>query len=446
VMTAAHVVASANDSQAGHALSDIQLIFGNPDGNGVTVAGARVIHFDASADWAVLQLPDGAPAIAGRPFRLREPSIMDGLQWNTFGYSSIAPDHGQAYGGVVLTDSSLFQLRVDPTQGSPRGLSGSPCLVDGEVIGVVVESPQIQLTDTLYARSVANLGKACADARVLPKSAPYVRYVAKQLTPFEEHLWRTAALLGLATNAEEAEKIILKSRLPLRVALEMMTGTEATLRSIRNLRRAFEDLKDKDEDKPLTVARELLELASRVWIDSGTIVQLRRALDAEQVVILNTDKADVVGSYLHRLNWMEEVSDPERYSLAFCVDPAAPTSNAVKVAFDEAVLHVLGRRHPSAQVALAKHDHDGEPLVAWFRGLPEVSTIKALRDLRGGYERVRLLFVVGEQSPVLLEAEYSDGVILTPAPLLTDIERAVTAFNEALETVTPWFESKGSAA
>jgi hypothetical protein len=190
----------------------------------------------------------------------------------------------------------------------------------------------------------------------------------------------------------------------------------------------------------------LLERAAKVWIDSGAVNQLRQALDAQRLVILNTDNVHVVGWYLHRLNAMEDVGEPERYARAFCVDPSTPAHDVVIRAFEEAILHELGRGYESAQAALADHSHDDEPIVAWFRGLPERKTVDALRNLGGGYEQVRLLFMVGTQSPAQLGAEYPDGVILTPPPLPTEVDRALAALEDGLKRVRQLFEAKGSAA
>lgn len=447
VMTAAHVVA-AKDKAKPYAGENIELIFGHktPEGPRVVTKVKVGEHFDPTTDWAVLELTaEEAKKLSDvRPFRLREPAIVADLQWDTFGYSNAEPDQGKPYGGEIRTDASVFHLYVEPTQGDPSGLSGSPCLVDGEAIGVIIESPkQKQVTDSLDVRSMLSIREAgLTEPRVLPRSQPYAKYVAGRIRPFEAELWATAAALGLANDADEAEKIIVRARLPRCVALEMMSGTDATLTSLRSLKRALKNFKD---EPPLEVARDLLERAARAWIDPAAIKLLRQALDKQQLVILNTDSVRVVEWYLHRLNWMEDTVNPDRYERAFCVDPSTPAHDAVLRAFDEVVLRELGNEHPSAEAALAAHSHDDEPLVAWFRGLPQRKTVDALRDRRGGYEQVRLLFMVGSQPPAQLKAEYSDGVILKPPPLPADVERALGALEEGLKKVRKLFEVKGSA-
>lgn len=445
-MTAAHVVASAADPRAPHAAADIELIFGNPDGQTLTVSGAKVgNYFDPDADWAVLELPAGAQLHPdAKPFRLREPAFQDELPWDTFGYSNLFPDQGLKYGGTIATDSALFQLRVEATQGDPSGLSGSPCLVDGEVVGIVLNAPGKQVTDTLLARSMATIRQAgYPEAVVLPRSAPYASYVERRIRPFETALCATAAALGLASDRHEAEKIFVKARLPGRVALAMMSGPEATLTGIRSMKGELSALKD---EAPVDVARDLLERAVRVWIDTATVRQLRQALDAGRHVILNTDNARVVPWYLHRLTSLDDVNDPSRYERSFFVDPATPAHDVVLQAFAEVVSQELGDGQLSAATLLADHFHDDEPIVAWFRGLPERKTIDALRGLGPGYDQVRLLFMVGLQSPAQVAAEYPDAVVLTPPPLPNDVDRALGALENGLKRVRQWFQVKGSAA
>lgn len=431
VMTAAHVVEKAGDKagdkRAPYAGEDIELLFGGT----FQPIRARVVakHFDAANDWAVLELlPAGTSVPGATPFRAAALVPVARLRWDTFGYSERAEVPGQAYFGEVVTASDRFQLRVDPTEGSPQGLSGSPCIVDGEVVGVIIQTSSLKTTDTLFAQSMCSIQTAgCSEFTLNAADAPYSADAQTRLRDFENDLAPAAVRLGFATNVQEAQAIFNPGRMLPRVAAAMMGGLGPTLDAIHSLKGLFSN-KWPDQVPPAT-AHQLLKLAGRAWIDAAAVKRLHHLLlEGDKLVILNTDQPELARLYVHRAGCLD-MQHPGRFELSDWVDATPPGFDKVVQAFDDTVVRLINRE-PTAEEALASHNHDLNPIVVWFSGLPKRSVIERLQKKATGYDRVRLMFLVGYDTLDTVHGEYDDAERVTPAPVRDDFAAALTKLEQ----------------
>lgn len=413
VLTAAHVVKSADGK--GHYAGDIKLTFGGA--KRVVVEGARVdaTQFDLANDWALIRLPQ-ATRLEATPLQgFRVPADAS-PSWETFGYSKRAKKAGKAYGGHVVTaPPGKFQVRITSTKDHVAGLSGSPCLVDGHVVGIVVESDDDDPADSLYVRPSQEI--MCSALTMLASEAPYTTDTQTWIGQFAPHLPPVAVELGLAQTLDDVGHCFKDGRLVKRCALAMMGGVDPTLQALSIISGACIE-KWETSAKARIKAEGLLELASRVWIPSSAVQRLAQCLKtADKLIVLNSDQFMLAESYLHRAACISDPS-PGKYRIVHVGAGALDDDEWLNL-FNEAVLaHPNLRRDDGTKVEqiLDEHPHGLRPIVALLEGLPEPTAIQRIRDAGPGYEQVRLVLLVGHPSPPKLEVEYPNVEVIAPAP------------------------------
>ena len=145
-VTALHVVADTRGGQPVFRTS-LAVQFGADPILASVVDG----FWDAAGDWAVLECAS-SPAV---PPLARRSTVDRNEVWDAFGYPDIQPD-GKTFQGAVRDPSATFrsttaiELFCEDVAGlgaRMHGASGAPCLVDGEVVGVLRSTLVEKLVD-----------------------------------------------------------------------------------------------------------------------------------------------------------------------------------------------------------------------------------------------------------------------------------------------------------
>ncbi len=173
VLTALHVVADRKLSPPAFYPGPILLQFPKQ------LTEATVVRFDPVADWALLRCKT-APGATPLPLcEVRE----SGGAFDGFGFPDARPVEGMAIRGEIrdhlgTTDGiwaqQLFCVEAAAGDGMPvLGISGSPCLVEGAIAGIVrstlVNSRNKTVAGTLYACPTQVIAQACGDLLVPPR-------------------------------------------------------------------------------------------------------------------------------------------------------------------------------------------------------------------------------------------------------------------------------------
>ncbi|WP_332307126.1 trypsin-like peptidase domain-containing protein [Stigmatella aurantiaca] len=150
ILTALHVVADLAASRASrtpvwHEVS-AQVQLGS--GEIITVPlGTQGSRSSIDQDWALLRFEGALPSPVV-PLRLAGlESRPHARKWQTFGYSDAAPDAGEPHSGDIEDERGnviyLFDKQgASGTGGFLSGCSGAPCIVEGHVVGIIVEALQ----------------------------------------------------------------------------------------------------------------------------------------------------------------------------------------------------------------------------------------------------------------------------------------------------------------
>lgn len=228
---------------------------------------ARVVERGES-DWAVLSLdacPTGLPSI-------ELASLQDDARrthWSTVGHARMREGLRGAFHGVVTVHSphelELYCEQLDgATHEDARGLSGSPCLVDGAAVGVVTDVLRRGRNGPVIARQAMALPmqRIFEEATRLPtkgRPLPWADHFAAVLGTLPESAWRNAA------SAAGMDPVVVSPRLPQQVARRMLGGGISV---VANVLRALGSV------IPSETRDELVDLAESLWVNRATAEHL----------------------------------------------------------------------------------------------------------------------------------------------------------------------------
>ncbi|KYF52375.1 hypothetical protein BE04_07830 [Sorangium cellulosum] len=410
ILTAAHVVQAWEDTTQQYEGTDIEVAFLNPGGSAVRVSSVKITSFDAERDFAVLSFQGTVDA---RPFALRAVPSGYALPWETFGFSEVGQNGGKEYSGKVSTlDPRRLQLDLKPQSEDPSGLSGSACLVNGQVCGIIVEADARTTAGTLYAVNVASVAAACSFVRCEVDDPPYVSEVQQILDDYRPLLRTAAERLGIANPLAT----ITPDGLPGRVAEEMMKqGLVMTGRALSEL----------CAEMPIAEALEVLLFSARTWIDRAASVCLRAALEAGQLVILNTGLPVIGEWYTHRAGCLKN-NAPGWFRCTAALVAEAGDPKVFAHRFRETVAGLIGCTLLEVDAELSDWDHDGYPIVILVPApsLPPRQQVDAIRKDHP-WDKVRIVFLVGPEVPPDAVTSYADASVIQPPLVAEESDRAL---------------------
>ncbi|MFO0601608.1 MAG: serine protease [Polyangiales bacterium] len=184
VLTALHVIADRDECKRKGALvpyrGQITLRFGDPKSDAVWApSGPATIEpgrYSVEDDWVLLRVPTPVQAAPLTLARLASSSTKP--TFTTFGFPGNEAEIGGDYDGTVGSGAKKMELTSPQIlAGAPMGgLSGAPCVVEGRVVGVIVQAlldeqggarkPTIYAIPIEYAARGGRLAWDCDD--VLP--------------------------------------------------------------------------------------------------------------------------------------------------------------------------------------------------------------------------------------------------------------------------------------
>ena len=447
VLTAAHVVESAQGSKAKYAGADIELQFG-PDRT--LVSGVSVRSFASGADAAILSIPNPAALPPGsQPFRLRAGARGYRIRWATHGYSDHSEKtgpQGQAYDGTITTsDPNRYQLKVEQVQGSPSGLSGSPVIVGDQVVGIILKTQDQSSSETVFARCVTVLAVELTELLLAKIPMAYVGEVTYSLRDFQDLLAQTAVALKLGQDRNEIRNKIPDSDLPERVAETMLGNADSALIGVKDLRNYLRDkVRPGDSTTPPEVAARIVDFSIKTWIDADAVRMLAEVLKrGSRIVILNTRESEVASWYVHRAGCVAR-NHPGIFENAFPLDVQSIDRESLLADFEGALRAKFGTEF--ADSLETEIDHDSEPVVVWLTQVPAPEDLDYVRKKQPIYEKIRFILLAGGEIPPRVAAAFPNADIIEPRLVDDEVKRALEAHSRAKTKLMQLFNPKPKPA
>lgn len=282
--------------------------------------------YDRKRDWAFLACtpPGGvAPLPLGR---LRDG--YDEPHWATFGYgeaTEAGKTVGQPYSGTIEDRSTgYFTLHVTQAaagKGSDlSGVSGAPCMVHGQVIGMLTTAALADdgkglaaVEGRAYATPIGLIARACSDV---------VRPVAAVAVPYEGLLVDAlgaregmARAIGGVLEVDRADQLPI-AELRLRIVGELFRRGYKTAVDVAIAH--FEDL--------AAGAEQIVDLAETFWVPDLAAEQLSKLIarpHKARAAALNTADRTIATQYLRRAGTLHTKSRDGWRLRAFPIDDVA---------------------------------------------------------------------------------------------------------------------------
>jgi hypothetical protein len=228
VLTALHVIANREMGIKQRKLvtypGEIRLRFGDPK-NDATWAPASPAtiepgQYSIEDDWVLLRI---APPVQARPLPLARlaPPQKD-RAFETFGFPDQEADIGGSYGGTIIDWDGKSELTSPQILvGAPMGgISGAPCVVDGQVVAMIVQAlldeQRRAVKPSLYAVTIERAARGGRLAWDEAATLPFQAQVQNRLPTDAGALAAAARRLGLPEAQAQAVNVarrLLRSRL-----------------------------------------------------------------------------------------------------------------------------------------------------------------------------------------------------------------------------------------
>jgi hypothetical protein len=413
-MTAAHVVASPADKTVQYTGTDIELLFETAAGTRKPVLGASITEYHPGGDWALLTFTDSVDA---EPFVLRSLASGHLIQWEGFGFSNVSPNAGRAYKGSVLTRNPRhLQLLVDVRDGDPSGLSGSPCIVDGTVQAIIVETASAATSETLFAVCMSIVG---ARSKLVELEAPPFLPDSEGRLQNVPHsmLDGAAGKLGIPDPSntiprDSKPKVVAEAVLRCGMACDLDRPIDALFQLTTKLDHAD--------------AQTVLRFAAMSWIARGAVKAVCDSFErGTRIAVVNSGDPTIGEWFTNRAACFANDLYPGRYRKVGQVNIDAVSRDVIRERIRAAFTELLR----SANIKdIKKHRHDKLPLVLILSVGVSRSDLDAIRT-ELSLEEVRFLILVKTLDDKL-RAEYADSII---APELDDqaASDAITRYADA---------------
>lgn len=288
LLTAAHVLFDFRVLGNPRIAGDILLYFDTRGAAPPFVKAVELVQYDLKEDWALLRC---APPTGTEPIPLTAFPPARGTTWMTFGYPEGGDKtKGGGYDGTITTRyKSEIELDSSGANGLPvdalaQGISGAPCLVNDEVVGIIVARPGSKLIATCAANILRRQPDLCRTA------LPFESIFAAKLENLPRgELEDLAKRLGI-DDADIAVPDLFK-----RVARSMLGCAPHELARL---------IRAKAEDSPMLYghARRLFLLIETLWVRTEAVAFLAMVLggSSHKVAAINTDELRAGHHYIAR--------------------------------------------------------------------------------------------------------------------------------------------------
>lgn len=305
VATAFHVLANTRVTPYQRYGATFTLRFGDPrtEKTPFTTDASNILAANVENDWALLQLDKAPPCEPIPALPLRKRWIPPG--WMTYGFPNDAPEIGLVCSGHVedIERGQIYCHQAAAGTGAQvSGLSGSPCVVDGRVVGILTDSLMDagskilkNAAGSLFYTSIAGPRDAHPELfeNVARAEDALVRELAALFATRPDVLVEKMAeefALALGSTAAENRSLLARAMLD-----EGITRTQAALERIPDGAMSEGDL--------VTFRRGVLRVVGCGWFDqplSSAAQVAANATDKRVTLVLNATHADTAGALLYR--------------------------------------------------------------------------------------------------------------------------------------------------
>lgn len=305
VATALHVLANTRVTPYQRYGATFTLRFGDPrtDPSPFTCDASNILYANVEKDQALLQLDKAPPGEPIPAMSLRKRWILPG--WMTYGFPNDAPEIGLVCSGYVedIERGQLYCHQAAAGTGAQvSGLSGSPCIVDGRVVGILTDSLMDagskilkNATGSLFFSSIAG---PCGEhpelfEPVARAEDALVRELAALFATRPDALVEKMAeefSLALGSTAAENRSLVARAMLD-----EGLARTRAALERIPDGAMSEGDL--------VTFRRGVLRVVACGWFDQPLSMAAQVAANTTGkavTLVLNATHADTAGALLYR--------------------------------------------------------------------------------------------------------------------------------------------------
>jgi hypothetical protein len=269
VLTAKHVIGSR---------TELRVQFSTDD-----AADAALAEPLPADDWALLRVNHVPLDIAPLPLGTIG-NLAREVVWYSIGYTRLRDGLRGSFHGVVRTVTDELELfcteLVGCTYDDARGLSGGPCIVDGEAVGVITDVLRRGATGAIVAGQVHALPLAAIRPAngALPQLAPHPLPWELVFRGALERLGES--LLEVAAAEARLANFVMSANAPRQIARRMINqGVVVTAAVLRQLR---DDLAPNKIDAVMCVAETL-------WVDGLAAESMAAVIENRRVGVLATD-------------------------------------------------------------------------------------------------------------------------------------------------------------
>ena len=405
VLTAFHVVGDAKTGTLYAESFRFEFRLGIRNAKVFETASVDVVKSDRDQDWALLRCKE-PPPIAALPIGPLRNSYL--IHFDTFGFPDAAKVKGMPYSGTINAlgaEIAMFAASALEQRASKiEGLSGSPCIVNGVAVGIVVESSDPMRQNStqggmMFAVPISIVAEAYADLPFPKELPPFVAEVAQALEP-GPLLKRVAAQEKLPEAASGDPE-----SLRMAVAGHMLRGgVYRTNRMLQQLRQLL----------AIDAAERILFCAGSLWVHEDAAAALARAVTppAAATIAINAALDDTALRYLHRAGY-PSCGHPgwTRFVGVLTPPQGEQQIDALLASTRELLQHHFKCEAPEIAGELMYAGERGEPVFAVIP--PPPPSAKAMAALRRDYPTVRFVLLAGE-ALTEMGAALGDIVMLEP--------------------------------
>lgn len=375
------------------------------------VVATLVEEGPSGEDWALYRAAEVPAGIEPIP-QGKLGNVADAVFWYSIGHAKLRNGlrgafHGEVRSTVPVLDLFCRELADDKFYEDARGLSGGPCIVDGEVIALIVN---------VLCRGDNNL---IVTGQVLALPLEKIRPQKVQLAlcgesrlPWEHVI--TSALQGLspddrliAASTARLANPVEGDRLPRQIARRMINqGILMIAEVLLQLRAKL------DKNLEVKVSEQILEMAETLWVSGRAAECLAGLVQDKQLGVLATDCGWSAQHHLRRAYATRELG-------AVAWKHAVVDAGAHKEPFADAVVakayEVLGKLLLSKDPATIKRRVATFPFVTAF--VVSVPRKDVVDKLRAEFPKLVIVFMSRHERSTAVPNPFVDSIEqVLPAP------------------------------
>lgn len=237
-------------------------------------------------------------------------SVAADVRWGTVGFANLRGGMRGGFHGVVRREVPMLELfceeLVGETHDDARGISGAPCIVDGEAVAMITDVLRQNGTGEIITGQV----EALPLTEIRPKTVTLPQVAAARLP------WELAftAPLQQVTDAERLmvagttrlKNAVSSPRLSSQIARRMINeGVETTARVMKQINRLGDAVVD-----------EIMSLADTLWVRGIAAESFARITDGRGIGAIETERDWCA---VHHLKRAYEVTNKDKFAWRYVV-------------------------------------------------------------------------------------------------------------------------------